>query len=340
MASPTAIPNPEKSAHHRPQPLNIAPTDLSGEIHTSQGHRLSFSPPVSFYSRASASGNGLRIPNSMASTMGPPSPNHNRFSMGFSPVGSRSDDSGASPPHCHTRVRSQTAIGAGTIASSVESWDASRVESRPSVTSDAAGSPTSSYVSTSDLSFSRSPTTPGSSLSSSGYSLGRVPSLPLGSSYEQAQKRFNSGSWGQKVGWMNTMRPGPLSPPLPRSSMDEGSPVNDGAANGTMGNLLRRFSLSGNSYRANNAAGLATSSSAATAAAPTAPAFDSAPAALAPAIPRSASPRAIPAVRDSGVCFDEGKPITRGRQASFSGSGKRKPSPMGERLLMGHFNAH
>ncbi|CDS01786.1 uncharacterized protein SPSC_06440 [Sporisorium scitamineum] len=333
MASPTAIPNPEKSAHHRPQPLTIAPTDLSGEIRTSQGHRLSFSPPVSFYSHASASGNGLRVSNSMTSTMGPPGYT-NRFSMGFSPISSRSDDSGASPPHCHTRARSQTAIGAGTIASSIETWDASRTEARPSTTSDAASSPPSSYISASDLSFSRSPTTPGSSLSSSGYSLGRVPSLPLGASYEHAQKRFNSGSWGQKMGWMNTMRPGPLSPTLPRSSMDEGSPVSDGAANGTMGNLLRRFSLSGNSYRANN--GVNPTS----AAAPTAPAFDSAPPASAAAIPRSASPQAIPAIRDSGVCFDEGKSVTRGRQASFSGSGKRKPSPMGERLLMGHFNAH
>ncbi|SJX63268.1 uncharacterized protein SRS1_14092 [Sporisorium reilianum f. sp. reilianum] len=333
MASPTAIPNPEKSAHYRPQPLAIAPTDLSSEIRTSQGHRLSFSPPVSFYSRASASGNGLRIPNSMTSTMGPPSPT-NRFSMGFSPVSSTSDDNGSSPPHCHTRARSHTAIGAGTISSSVESWDANRAEARASVTSDTVGSPTSSYISASDLSFSRSPTTPGSSLSSSGYSLGRVPSLPLGASYEQAQKRFNSGSWGQKMGWMNTMRPGPLSPTLPRTSMDEGSPANDGANNGAMGNLLRRFSLSGNSYRANNGASLTS------AAAPTAPAFDSAPAASGAAIPRSASPQAIPGMRDSGVCFDEGKPIARGRQPSFSGTTKRKPSPMGERLLMGHFNAH
>lgn len=334
MASPTAIPNPEKSAHHRPQPLTLTPTDLSGEIRTSQGHRLSFSPPVSFYSRASASGNGLRIPNTMTSTMGPPSPT-NRFSMGFSPVSARSDDSGASPPHCHTRARSQTAIRAGTIASNAESWDGNRTDARASVSSDAAGSPTSSYISASDLSFSRSPTTPGSSLSSSGYSLGRVPSLPLGASYEQAQKRFQSGSWGQKMGWMNTMRPGPLSPTLPRSSMDEGSPTSDGASNGTMGNLLRRFSLSGNSYRTNN-----NGVNSAYAGAPTAPAFDSNSSASAASVPRSASPQAIPAMRDSGVCFDEGKPATRGRQASFSGSGKRKPSPMGERLLMGHFNAH
>ncbi|EST05320.2 hypothetical protein PSEUBRA_005589 [Kalmanozyma brasiliensis GHG001] len=330
MASPTAIPNAEKSAHYRHQSLSHTATDLSSEIRTSEGQRLSFSPPVSFYSRASASGNALRITTGMTSTMGPPSPT-NRFSMGFSPVNAKTDDSRMSPPQHHTRARSQTAIGAGTIASSVEPWDAGRVDSRPSAASDAAGSQPSSYMSASDLSYSRSPTSPRSSVSSSGYSLGRVPSLPLGASYEQAQKRFNSGSWGQKMGWMNTMRPGPLSPTLSRTSIDEGSAVSDGAgANGAMGSLLRRFSLSGSSYR--SASGPVSAST------PVAPAFESAPSAA--AIPRSASPKAIPTTRDSGVCFEEGKPIVRGRQPSFSGNTKRKPSPMGERLLMGHFNAH
>lgn len=331
MASPTAIPNHEKSAHHRHQSLALAPADLSSEIRTSEGQRLSFSPPVSFYSRASLSSNALRVPTGMTSTMGPSSPT-NRFSMGFTPSHAKADEGRMSPPQVHTRARSQTAIGAGTIASSVEPWDANRVESRPSAASDAAGSQPSSYMSASDLSYSRSPTSPGSSLSSSGYSLGRVPSLPLGASYEQAQKRFNSGSWGQKMGWMNTMRPGPLSPTLSRTSIDEGSAVSDGAANGTMGNLLRRFSLSGNSYRNTNGP------LSASAAAPVAPSFETAPSAA--SVPRSASPKAIPATRDSGVCFDEGKPVARGRQPSFSGNTKRKPSPMGERLLMGHFNAH
>ncbi|SNX87247.1 uncharacterized protein MEPE_05957 [Melanopsichium pennsylvanicum] len=333
MASPTAIPNPEKSAHHRPQPQAIpSSTDLSSEIRTSEGNRLSFSPPLSFYSRASASGGSLRLPTSMTSTMGPTSP-ANRFSMGFSPANSKPDEVRVTPPQHHTRARSATAIGAGTIASSADNWDASRVEARrPSDPSDALGGHPSSYVSASDLSFSRSPTSPGSSLSSSaaGCSLGRVPSLPLGASYEQAQKRFNSGSWGQKMGWMNTMRPGPLSPTLSRSSIDEGSAVSDGNASGPMGNLLRRFSLSGNSYRAPTGA--------VTASAPIAPAFDNAPSAA--SIPRSASPKAIPVPRDSGICFDEAKSASRGRQPSFSGSTKRKPSPMGERLLMGHFNAH
>lgn len=331
MASPTAIPNPEKSAHHRPRSHSIVPTDLSSEIRTSEGQRLSFSPPGSFYSRASAHTSGLRISSGMTSTMGPPSPT-NRFSMGFSPVNSRSDDSRMSPPQSHARARSQTAIGAGTIASSIESWDANRINSPPSATSDADGSQASSYISASDLSFSRSPTSPGSSIASSGYSLGRVPSLPLGASYEQAQKRFNSGSWGQKMGWMNTMRPGPLSPTLTRTSVDEGSGGGDGSNTGAMGGLLRRFSLSGSSYRAGSGAASGAG------AAPVAPAFDAAPAGA--SMQRSASPQAIPATRDSGVCFDEGKPVARGRQASFSGSTKRKPSPMGERLLMGHFNAH
>jgi len=318
MASPTAIPHPKKSAHHRHQPQAIAPTDLSSEIRTSEGQRLSFSPPVSFYSRASAQAGSLRIPTGMASTMGPSSPT-NRFSMGFSPNNGKSDEGRMSPPQCHTCARSHTAIGMDTSAMS-----------------DASGSQPSSYISASDLSFSRSPTSPGSSFSSSaaGYSLGRVPSLPLGASYEQAQKRFNSGSWGQKMGWMNNMRPGPLSPTISRSSIDEGSVSGDAGANGTMGNLLRRFSLSSNSYRA-PAGGV---SAPASSAAPVAPAFDSAQSAA--AIPRSASPKSIPVTRDSGVSFDEGRTATRGRQPSFSGSTKRKPSPMGERLLMGHFNAH
>lgn len=322
MASPTAIPNPEKSAHHRPHPQGPPATDLSSEIRTSEGQRLSFSPPVTFYSRASAQSGSLRIPTGMASTMGPASPT-NRFSMGFSPVHGKADESRLSPPQCHTRARSQTTIGAGTM----EAWDTSRADSQSLAASDAAGSQPSSYVSASDLSFSHSPTSPSSSLSSSatGYSLGRVPSLPLGSSYEQAQKRFNSGSWSQKMGWMNTMRPGPLSPPLGRASNDEGTP--NGDTSGPMGNLLRRFSLSGNTYRA--PAGPS---------APVAPAFDSPPPAA--AVPRSASPKPIPNTRDSGVSFGEEKAATRGRQASLNGSAKRKPSPMGERLLMGHFNAH
>ena len=324
MASPTAIPNPEKSAHYRHKPSTAAPVDLSSEIRTSEGQRLSFSPPTSYYSRTSAPAPSLRIPTGMASTMGPSSPT-NRFSMGFSPTASKNDDARMSPPQCHARARSQTTIGAGTIASATEPWDA--------------GSQSSSFVSASDLSFSRSPTSPTSSLSSSaaaGYSLGRVPSLPLGASYEQAQKRFNSGSWGQKMGWMGSMRSNPLSPTLTRTSIDEGSAVGDGSASGTagpMGGLLRRFSLSGNSYRA---APMSASN------APVAPAFESAPNAA--AIPRSASPKTIPVTRDSGVCFsertDEPKPVARGRQPSFSGNTKRKPSPMGERLLMGHFNAH
>lgn len=333
MASPTAIPNPEKSAHHRHQPQAIASTDLSSEIRTSEGQRLSFSPPVSFYSRTSAQSGSLRIPTGMASTMGPASPS-NRFSMGFSPVNSKTDEDRMSPPHCHTRARSQTTAGTGTVASSTDTWDAKRASM-----SDAVGSP-SSYVSTSDLSFSRSPSSASSSFSSSagGYSVGRVPSLPLGASYEQAQKRFNSGSWGQKMGWMNTMRPGPLSPPANRTSIDEGSAAGDGAGSGAMGSLLRRFSISGNSYRAPTGAVAASPPSAA----PVAPAFDSAPSAA--SIPRSASPQPIPVTRDSGVSFNDqmpdGRTAKRGRQASFSGSMKRKPSPMGERLLMGHFTAH
>ncbi|GAK65710.1 uncharacterized protein PAN0_010c3930 [Moesziomyces antarcticus] len=338
MASPTAIPNPEKSAHYRHKPSTVAPVDLSSEIRTSEGQRLSFSPPVSYYSRSSAPATGLRIPTGMTSTMGPSSPT-NRFSMGFSPTASKNDDARMSPPQCHTRARSQTTIGAGTIASSTEPWDAGRIDTRSSALSDSVGSQSSSFVSASDLSFSRSPTSPTSSLSSSaaaGYSLGRVPSLPLGASYEQAQKRFNSGSWGQKMGWMGSMRSNPLSPTLTRTSIDEGSAVGDANANtnGPMGGLLRRFSLSGNSYRA--------PSTSVSSNAPVAPAFETAPNAA--AIPRSASPKTIPVTRDSGVCFsermDEPKPVARGRQPSFSGNTKRKPSPMGERLLMGHFNAH
>ncbi|KAJ1026590.1 hypothetical protein NDA13_003967 [Ustilago tritici] len=324
MASPTAIPHAEKSAHHRHQPQAIPLTDLSSEIRTSQGQRISFSPPALFYSRASTQAGSLRIPTGMASTMGPSSPT-NRFSMGFSPNNGKSDEGRMSPPQCHTRARSHTAIGAGIPSSS--NMDTCAL-------SDASGSHPSSYISASDLSFSRSPTSPGSSFSSSaaGYSLGRVPSLPLGASYEQAQKRFNSGSWGQKMGWMNTMRPGPLSPTLSRPSIDEGSASGDGGANGTMGNLLRRFSLSSSSYRTGSMSGSASSAT------PVAPAYDSAPSAA--AIPRSASPKSIPATHDSGVSFGEGRTARRGRQPSFSGNTKRKPSPMGERLLMGHFNAH
>ncbi|PWZ03776.1 hypothetical protein BCV70DRAFT_204480 [Testicularia cyperi] len=352
MASPTAIPNAQKSAHHhRPPPLQT--TDLSGEIYASEGQRLSFSPPSSFYSRAAAapSSQSLRIPVGMTSAVGPSSPT-SRFSMGFSPINSgavKPDDSRSSPPHCHTRARSHTAIGAGR---EVETWDDQLTAARPPTFNDSSsvtGSQASSYFSTADLSFSRSPTSPASSISSSvgsGYALGRVPSLPLGASYEQAQKRFNSGSWNQKMGWMNGMRTGPLSPTLTRGSIDEGSSA-DAGPTGAMGNLLRRFSLSGggNPYRSVNGRTVAAPSNASAGGeAVFRPAAASA--ATAETIPRSVSPKAIPITRDSGVHFAEGgqpaqpAPVPRGRQPSFGSSAKRKPSPMGERLLMGHFTAH
>ncbi|PWO01134.1 hypothetical protein FA09DRAFT_335768 [Tilletiopsis washingtonensis] len=49
----------------------------------------------------------------------------------------------------------------------------------------------------------------------------------------------------------------------------------------------------------------------------------------------AAEPRSAPAMVDPALAAQ-----ARGRKGSVGGNGKRRPSPMGERLLMGHFNAH
>lgn len=128
---------------------------------------------------------------------------------------------------------------------------------------------------------------------------------------------------------MNTMRGGPLSPTLSRTSIEEGNHPEDAGQTGSMGNLLRRFSLSGNAYRANNAPSAMNASNRV---------------ASAPLDVGDPASKAIPITRDSGIAFADPvetvQPPQRGRQASFGANTKRKPSPMGERLLMGHFNAH
>ena len=278
----------------------------------------------------------LRMP--MSRPAGPPSPT--------SSFASNSIASQTSPIVGHTRARSQTTAG----FPSKETFDDRLQQQRGSGFPEnvPVSSPTStgsSYITAADLTLSRSPTSPSSISSVStnasgsngigpGYALGRVPSIPLGTSYEQAQKRFNSGSWGQS-GWsLGGLR----NPSFSGKAYDEGG---GGGGPGGMGGLLRRFSIGGS--RAPEQRYSVGSASDAKNPAST---FDTNA-----SVPRSASPTSFgnqdlgSANQNRNFAPDTAQPIKtpsspRGRQGSISGNTKRKPSPMGERLLMGHFNAH
>jgi hypothetical protein len=159
--------------------------------------------------------------------------------------------------------------------------------------------------------------------------LGRVPSISLGTSFDQI--KGHRGSWGQSnSGWngLNNFR-NTNSNVSPSAGMAPGaadSSIGGAAAtapNGGMSGILRKFSFNGGGAQplkgGNHMRG--TSSSAI----PVAP---------------SQPPQQVEVVTAAVAIGGEPAEVTvRGRQASVS-IPKRRPSPMGERLLMGHFNAH
>lgn len=171
----------------------------------------------------------------------------------------------------------------------------------------------SSSISNTDL--MNEPTTP-KAMEAGMPSLGRVPSYSMsGGSFDQI--KGHRGSWGPSTnpGWagFNNLRGSASANSPPLSTVDMSGPLINGSKGGSMGGLLSKFTFGG--------------ASAARGQYP------------APATVASSAP--LPAADDTLTVSQpmEVAPV-RGRQASFGGSQKRRPSPMGERLLMGHFNAH
>ncbi|CAO1624049.1 unnamed protein product [Parajaminaea phylloscopi] len=204
-----------------------------------------------------------------------------------------------------------------------------------------------STSSTSDSSSgveSNGPPTPASSYPSgpgtTGAPLGRVPSLPMGSSYESIKSKRDSwaGNYNLGAGWAGlAFRPGksPSTGPFESSGGAEPStalpPSATGPATG-MGGLFRKLSMSSQRPttipKPQGSHGHRSMSTSSTSGAP-APDF------LGP----DASVGATAASPPNNAVAADGK--TRGRQGSLGTSNaKRKPSPHGERLLMGWTHAH
>ena len=191
----------------------------------------------------------------------------------------------------------------------------------------------SSSISSADL----EPTTPKATEGGGGGGapLGRVPSIPMGTSFEQLKSHRQSWGGGN-AGWngLNGLRGNGAENGNAAGGGGGGAvPVSvpNNGGGGAMGGIFRKFSFgsasqtptkSGTQVKA-PAGNVNTSGGGA---AMTAPA--SAPSQVT-SQPMATQPAAAGA-----------EPVTRGRQASVSAGGKRRPSPMGERLLMGHFNAH
>ncbi|PWN51066.1 hypothetical protein IE53DRAFT_65657 [Violaceomyces palustris] len=340
------------------------------------------SPPYSaIYSRAGGAfslpsatavntGNSLRYP--MGISISPSSPTQ-RFAPALTKSGSP-----PSPPKIvtsHGRTRSQTSSEALDPRSrpAPEYFDDRLPVTEPPSFQGASNphslaSPGSSYLTASDLG-GRSPTSPmpssstssgNGSSSSTGYAsagsfpgglaLGRVPSLPLSNSYEQAQKRMNSGSWGSKNSWgLGGFRSGgSLSGPSGRPGPvpNPSSEVADEGGGGGMGGLLRRLSIGGASHpravhrHSISSIGDLNGFSPGEGASSHGPYQSPASPPQAPPSPNNIT--GMPGMATSTIPEDKAVPAVqrRGRQASVSNGTKRKPSPMGERLLMGHFNAH
>lgn len=177
----------------------------------------------------------------------------------------------------------------------------------------------SSSISSADL--INEPTTPKATTEGGGGGgippLGRVPSMSMnGGSFEHI--KGHRGSWGASAnpGWagFNNFRGGAAANSPPLSTVDMTGPsINNAKGGGGMGGLLSKFTFGGASAAAGQYR---------------------APATVASSAPLPSADANLTVVQPIEVA-----PV-RGRQASFGGSQKRRPSPMGERLLMGHFNAH
>jgi hypothetical protein len=148
------------------------------------------------------------------------------------------------------------------------------------------------------------PTTP---KAMDGVPLGRVPSYTLNGPFDQV-KGQHRGSWSANAnaGWAGLRGGNANSPPL--STVD--SSTTTYSKQGNMSGILNKFTFGGARVPSTAAVNV-----------------------------KSAS---LPSADEGFTVVPPSEVSTRGRQVSL-GNGttqKRRPSPMGERLLMGHFNAH
>ncbi|PWN89649.1 hypothetical protein FA10DRAFT_268178 [Acaromyces ingoldii] len=360
MASPTAIPHPETSSHHC---ASSTPSEVSGGPATLSSSSSSFSsssysrsptntspqPLVSpIYTSAGRSAFSLPGPNSAAKSPTTTS----WYSAGFSSNSQRirspsaaftsaSSFPASSPtqgghPHSHlSRSVSMSSSGGGEPAIGGATMDGE---------SGRAGSRSSSISSSS---FTNEPTTPRAESFSGGGSVGmrggHQSSLPL-SSYDQI--KAHRASWGNQhhgtQAW-NTWASANSGRRKLSSAFTDGELASAGGGSAVMdegggggvvggggvGRLFRKWSVGSSS-----AGPMTPPSSQAEM-----PAYATHSRSQSMAIPTSA-----PATGSPGLVEAEVAAAPRGRGASLSNGSqlppKRRPSPMGERLLMGHFNAH
>lgn len=310
MASPTAIPNPSASSHHQP---STPPPSSSANAFSRSPTGTNPNPLVSpIYTSAGRSAFSLPGPNSNSTSPTTTS----WYSAGFASNNSQ-------------RVRSPTASFAPMPPSNASNNVAPQkdyfVESNAGPmsahyrTASFGSASQSSSISSNDL--MNEPTTPKATEAS--LPGGRIP--PLGTSFENI--KGHRASWQAHAGanWngLNGMRGVPSNDATAASA----PPPNAAPPSGGMGGIFRKFSFgSGSQSPMKMAPPSSTSVNGIK---------NSPPSAAAAPIPASA-PVTVASPTMEPVAVET---VVRGRQASMNG-GKRRPSPMGERLLMGHFNAH
>ncbi|PWN37361.1 uncharacterized protein FA14DRAFT_187471 [Meira miltonrushii] len=329
MAAPTAIPHHETSSHHQGKsvteesnvPLSRSPTGTSprsmvSPIYTQAG-RSAFSMPgpnssstspttTTWYSAGFASGNSQRV---------------------RSPTG----------PLNGTAANGSSQTGQGPVSSQVAPQRDQFPDARhPSHFRAASFGSASNASSLSSADLRDEPTTPKVENVTS-MPLGRASSIPLGSSYERMKSRRDSWSFATAAGnrWSGlqslrerTSTVGSAGVTMPTYNNDNSIPASappaqDTAGAGPMGGLLRKFSIGGGQP------------------------IKSPPTISTPATTGKTEATVAPVSSNSNTSpsrendYFKTVPQTRGRQNSASSPNqRRRPSPMGERLLMGHFNAH
>ncbi|PWN24876.1 hypothetical protein BDZ90DRAFT_234497 [Jaminaea rosea] len=317
MAAPTAIPNANHSSHHQheqqaPPPNRNSPPAFS-PIYTRTAFSLPggpMSPTSSFrntssgWTTAGAGVNGLKSSTNTPAAV----QSHQRVQRDYFPDrDSSAVDGGAVESASMPHPRHHRAFSASS-ASSISSIDS-------------AGPPTPG------------PNSAGGAQAGSGAPLGRVPSIGLGTSYEQFKNKRDTwaGGYNHGAGWagIGGLRSG--NGPGGGGGGGGGEPQSPPASGGGMGGLLRKLSLSSG---AGNAGGrphmghhhghrsISVSST---------------PAGQQPPTPNS---DAATSPNTSPTPGSPPKGGARGRQNSVGGNQKRKPSPHGERLLMGWTHAH
>lgn len=319
MTGPTAIPHPETSSHHR------HPSDLASSAHNNTSHTTPRnnrnSPPLTspVYARTAFS-----LPGPIS-----PSSSFRNTANGWTATGVGAQTNG---------LRSPKAVSS-TLPSAQRDYF-------PETTNGTRHHRAASASSTTSSIDSFGPPTPRSEATPSmaGAPLGRVQSIPLGTSpYESIKGRRNSVVGGNQqlgTGWngFGALRGARTSDAsehrMPTSAVSSSttstSSASSNASAGGMGGLFRKLSLSGGGaptggggaghhrgYRHDHrSASLSSDTSTVSASSPV----------------EASAPAAVPVAVE--------QPKMRGRQGSMNGSAKRKPSPHGERLLMGWTHAH